>query len=901
VKRELWPSEIARDVDEEIAAHLEERRAEYAAKGLSLEEAAAAAARKFGSRDEVAAACRLIDRRDRDQEGWAGMLTDLRQDLAYGLRLFRRNPGFAAIAILTLALGMGATTTVFTLANWALLRPVPGVTDPDRVSIIWVGQSRQPGWFSPWSLSYPNLADVASRLRTATLGAYQGGCDAPVAGGGQVARMIAVQCVTASYFEVLGVRMQIGRPFTAAEDVPPSPFLGAVISDRLWQSMFQRRPDVLGQSLDVAGVRFTILGVAAPGFHGTERLAANDIWLPGSSQGLIRHMPTLRYEARNGPGFYELVARLKPGVTEAALQAEMDTLRTWLREQYPQDNERFKSAGFKVMGPIGPHPLGRTMMQKVVGPTAFGASALVLLIACANVAGLLTIKGLGRRQEIAVRKALGAGRGRLLRQHVVEGLLLWLAGGAGALALVLLFRGSVDVPAIMGMGTLDIVPPIDWRVLAFTGGVSLVVGLTFATIPAIRATRTDAAETMRMTAHAVTNRRFVGTSLAVFQLGAALTLLVGALLLVGTLRHLASVPLGFDAAGLHHFYLQPSRLGYGEAESFAYVDEFERRLRLVPGVQSVTAGRAAPFLGSGFSRRLKSADADPQARPFDVNYNHVFDGSYFATLRTPIIRGRTFSDAELQAGRRGDSRAVILSEGLARRLFGTTDPIGRAVTYAESNLRDQRFEVVGVVGTVRYRDLVAEPEDVVYEPAPKTAGRRDAVVIVRAGAGVRVAEEARAIATALNPALPLMLVQSMANSIGRARADWDWLARLLGVLAGLAAVLSCIGLYGVVAHGVAERRREFGIRAALGASRGDVWRLVLRQSATIIGAGFALGLAGAYAFAQTLSARLVGVSPLDPVLWAAAAGLLIAVATLASVKPAFAATRVDVNETLRAL
>jgi predicted permease len=897
-RRSRWPSEIARDVDEEIAAHLEERRAEYAAKGLSPDEAADAASLKFGNRDDVADACRLIDRRYRDQERRASMLADLRQDLAYALRQFRRSPGFATVAILTLALGMGATTTIFTLANWALLRPVPGVTDPANVSIIYVGQSRAPGSFSAQSLSYPNLRDVSPRLQTVTLGAYQG-CGAPVAGGGQAARNLAIQCVTSSFFDVLGVRMQIGRPFTAAEDIAPSPLLGAIISDRLWQSMFQRRPDVLQQTLDIAGVKFAILGVAAPGFHGTERLATNDVWVPGTSQPVIGHMPTLRYDVRDGPGFYQLVARLKPGATWAAVQAEMDTLRAWLLEQYPQDNAKFRTAGFRVMGPIGPHPLGRTMMQKVVGSTAFGASALVLLIACANVAGLLTIKGLGRRHETAVRKALGAGRWRLLRQHLAEGLLLWTAGGAGALALLLLLRRTLDVAAVMGMGTIDMLPPIDWRVLAFTGGVSLVVGITFSVIPGLRATRTDAAETMRA-AQAVTNRRFVGTSLAVFQLGAALTLLVGALLLVGTLRHLASVPLGFDATGLYVFILQPSSVGYREAESLTYIEEFQRRLRQVPGVQSVSAGRAAPFLGSGHTRQIKSAEADPLAQPFDVNYNHVFDGSYFSTLRMPVSRGRTFSDTELEAGRRGEARVVILSEGLARRLFGTSDPIGRAVTYAESTLKDQRFEVVGVVGTARYRSLVRAADDVVYGPALKNAARREVVMVVRAGGGVPVAEAARQIATSINPGLPLVLVRSMEEAIGRSRSDWDSLARLLGILAALAAVLAAVGLYGVVAHGVAERRREFGIRAALGASRGDVWRLVLRESAAIIGAGVAVGLGGAYAFAQVLSARLVGVNALDPALWSIAVGVLTVVALAAALKPAFTATRVDLSETLRA-
>jgi hypothetical protein len=244
------------------------------------------------------------------------MLADLRQDLAYAVRLFRRSPGFAAIAVVTLALGMGATTTIFTLANWALLRPVPGVTDPANVSVIWVGQYSDRGSFSVSSLTYLNLADATERVQALSIGGYQA-CSAPVSGGGQTARNLSMQCVTASFFDVLGVRMQIGRPFTAAEDLPPSPFRGAVISDRLWQSMFQRRPDVLGQTLDIGGVRFAILGVAPAGFHGTERLSTADVWVPGSSQPLIRHMPALRFETRDGPGFYELVARLKPGATWA--------------------------------------------------------------------------------------------------------------------------------------------------------------------------------------------------------------------------------------------------------------------------------------------------------------------------------------------------------------------------------------------------------------------------------------------------------------------------------------------------------------------------------------------------------------------------------------------------------
>ena len=897
-RRPAWPSDVARDIDEEIASHLDERREEYLARGLDPHDAAEAATKKFGNRDAIADVCRRIDRGALSAERRKHMLADLRQDIGYALRMFRRSPGFATIAIATLALGMGATTTVFTLANWALLRPVPGVADPANVGVVWVGTRSGSGSFSPSSLTYPNLADVASRLRALAIGAYQAG-SAPVAGGGQTARNLAVLHVTSSYFDVLGVRMQIGRPFTAAEDTAPSPARVAVISDRLWQSMFQRLRDVVDQTIDVASVRFAIIGVAPRDFHGTERLSTTDLWLPGSSQGIVRHMPALRYDARDGHGFYELVARLAPGASWPQAQAELDTLRAWLVEQYPEVNAKFQQAGFHVMGPIGPHPLGRTMMHKAVGWTAFGASGLVLLIACANVAGLLTIKGLGRRHETAVRKALGAGRGRLLRQHVAEGVLLWIAGGSGALLLVLGLRNTMDIAALMGMGTIDMAPPIDWRVLGFTGFASLLVGVTFAAVPAIRATRTDAAETMRSTAHGISGRRFVGTSLAVFQLGATLTLLVAALLLVGTLRHLGAVPLGFDPDGLFVLSIRPTEIGYTAPQSLEYAAEFQRRLRQIPGVRSTAAATAAPFFWSS-STRIRRADAAPNARPLNPGTLEVFDSGYFATVGLPLLAGRLLTEADLRDAPR-EAGPVVLSEGLARRLFGPVSAVGREVTFPVLGRQGKRYQVVGVVGTARYRNLLREPEDMVYEPADARTPSRGVTLIVRAAGSVRVADEARRIAAALNPALPLTTIRSMGDSIARVRTEWDSLARLLGVLAVLAAVLASVGLYGVVAHGVEQRRREFGIRAALGASRADVWRLVLRQSATIVGAGVALGLIGAYVFAQTLNNRLVGVSPLDPMLWSAAVALLVAVAVAASLKPAFAASRVDVNETLRAL
>lgn len=895
-----WPSEIDRDVDEEIASHLDLRREELVANGVAPADAAAAAARKFGNRDDVAEACRLIDRKYRDQERRTGMLTDLRQDLGYAVRLFSRSPGFAVIAILTLAIGIGATSTIFTLANWALLRPLPGVADPDRVAIVWVGRAADRGFY-PSRLSYPNLADAVGRLQTISLGAYQGGSVSASAGGpSDEARNLGAQFVTASYFDVLGLRLQIGRPFTSAEDVPPSPFLGAVISDRLWTSMFGRDPAVLQRTLTLSGVRFAVLGVAPPGFQGTERLSSTDLWLPGTSEAIVNHQKLLRYDARNSGGFYELVARLRPGATWPQAQAELDSLRAWLRDEYPADNQNFKTSGFTVMGPVGPPPMGRERLPKLVRLMG-AASLLVLLIACANVAGLLTIKGVGRRSEIAVRKALGAGRWRLVRQQLAEGTLLWLCGGAAALLVVLLLRRAFDVSSVVMVRGLDTTPPIDWRVLSFTLVSSLLVGLAFSVLPALGATRAEAAETLRATTPAATRHGFAGASLAVFQLAASLTLLVGAFLLVGTVRHLARVPLGFDPQGLVVFYVRPGSIGYSEPEALAYIEEFQRRLRQAAGVRQAATMMTVPFAGVSMGTRIRTVDGAGEGPISETPVNSLFSSSYFATLGIPLLKGRLFADADFAAARRGDARPVILSDGLARRLFGTADPLGREVAFPVMGRKGLRYQVIGVVGTVRYFSLTEDPETMVYEPEVDRGALRTVTIVARGDQPAAIAQAARRIAAELNPALPVVNVVSMPDAVARYRGESETLARLLVMLSGVAALLACVGLYGVVAHGVAMRRREFGIRVALGASPAQVWRLVARTTAAITGAGLVFGLGGGFALAQVLRNRLIGVHPFDPVLWSLAAGTLVLVAVLASLKPARAATRVNVNETLRAL
>jgi predicted permease len=441
-------------------------------------------------------------------------------------------------------------------------------------------------------------------------------------------------------------------------------------------------------------------------------------------------------------------------------------------------------------------------------------------------------------------------------------------------------------------------------VVAFSAGVSLLVGVLSSIGPALRATRVEAAETLRAAGNAATRRESVGTSLAAAQLGASLTLLIGAYLLGGTLAHLWRVPLGFDPDHLFVVPVQPNAVGYSEAASYEYVDEFQRRLAGVPGVRSVAAAKGAPFVGgASMVRTIRSSDAPPDVAVTEVRSHSVFSPSYFETTAMPLLEGRTFSLAEIEGGRRGESRVVILSQNLARRLFGAVPAVGRGIEFARQGRAGERREIIGVAATARYDSLVKPAEDVVYEPGgPKSLGiSTGAAIIVRTDGSVPLAARATSIASALNPSLPLMLVLPMSSAVAKARADWESLAIIVGVLTVIATALACIGLYGVVAHAVAERRRELGIRIALGATRAQVWKLVLRRAAIITGCGLVVGLAGGVAFTRLISTRLVGVSPYDPLAWTLAAVSLAAVAGLAALGPARAAMRVDVSETLRAL
>ena len=898
-EKQFFRPDVRRDVDEEIASHLEMRERELVERGLLPGEARDLAARRFGNPAAVARECRAIDEAWYREQRRASMWMDLRQDVAYAFRQMRRAPAFTVTAIVTLAVGLGATTSIFTLANWALLRPLPGVERQKELQQVWTGRWRGKA-FGPSFLSYPNFADVASRLQTVSIAGTQGG-GLVVGREPESARPVVGQFVTASYFDLLGVRMRAGRPFTAAEDNPSSPSQLAVVSEQYGITTFGNPEAALGQQLRVNGVPSTVVGVTGRGFAGLDRMRAVDIWLPGSATPIFQHMGKVRYDDRRSGGFYDLVVRLKPGATWLQADAELASMGAWLASEYPKENSRFSSGtAFHRLGGIGGNPLGRNEL-KTTTLLMMGVSALVLLIACSNVASLLTMKGVGRSGEVAVRKALGAARFRLLRQHLTEGISIWLLGGALAVVIVWWILRAADGAALLGMraGLAEGVP-VDWRVLVFAAALSLVVGALFSVAPALRAMRVEAAEILRQENASASPRRLrVGTTLTVIQLALSFTLAVGALLMASTIRELGAVDPGFDPRGVYTFSVRPSSIGYSPQQTMAYREEFQRQLGLVPGVEEVAIATRAPFVGVTMGTRVRRFGET--TAPIEMESVEVATANFFCALRIPLRQGRVFTPEDVVTGLSATRPVVMVSESLAQQLFGSENPVGRLVEFRTIDQAGRPYEIIGVVGDARYKSLTEAAPLMAYQPAEADSIARGFTFVVRAAPGVEVAAAVRRIATALNPSLPVNLPMSVNEGIARSRAEWDVLANLMTGLASIAGVLAAVGLYAVVAFGVAARCREFGIRLALGAAPSTVMGLVFRRTIVMTTIGLVLGAGGAFVLARVLSSRLFGVTPFDPTVWTLSALALIALAFAASWFPARRAVSVDVTRSLRSL
>ncbi|HET7275728.1 MAG TPA: ADOP family duplicated permease [Longimicrobiaceae bacterium] len=870
------------DLDEEIRLHLDLRIEKLQESGMSADEAREEAMRRFGPLDEARRELRREATRRESRLRLRERIGAIAQDVRLAVRGIRRTPGYALLAVFTLALGIGVTTAAFSLANWILLRPVPGVAEPDRLVIMQMREG-----FQGTGLSYANFEDLGSEIPA--ISSMAGYAHVGVQGGpvGVKPEVIGAVAVTGDYFDVLGMRPVIGRFPTAEEASVGGSVQVAVVSTRIWRSMFGGDRDVIGEELSLNGTDFTVIGVAPEGFHGTSRLGGTDVWVPAPAYAPLRHLPDSIMGERSAGTFMEFVARLAPGAEASMAETQLRTRMAGLVAAYPDANEIYKTNIPTIFEGIGLDVRRREGAAKMLS-LMMGLGLVLLLIACSNVANLLLLRGIHRRGETAVRRALGASGGRILQTHLVEGVLLALAGGvlgAGISLLVLeLFRSDsfMRLPPFEGV-------ILDWRVLSFALALSLVIGVAFGLIPAWVAQREEYLANLKdaprtRTGGTTTLRR----ALSIAQIAAAMVLLIGAGLLARTLHTLSEVDLGFDEDVLT-FGVDAGNLGFTADHNTALRYALLERVREIPGIERVAVASSAPFTGviTGFNLRLPNEDNAVARQAWQYS---VSEG-YFATMGIPLMQGR----APLNPGE------LVVSEPFSRMMFGDASPIGRQLVEPVYGGTTNSYTIVGLVDGIRIRSLRESEDPVVYrsiESVPAWQSETTILVQSRLPRAQTEALVAEAVAE-VEPQLAFYTVATISDGVKQAIGEERLLGRLVSLLALLAAFLAAIGLYAVVSYAAAQRTREIGIRIALGAPIRAVIRLVAREAGVLALLGIGIGVVGAVWLTQLVESRLFGVERLDPATYLMATAVFLLAVAAATWRPVRAALRTDPVESLR--
>ncbi len=914
------PSQVERDVDDELEFHLTMRAEELERAGFPAEDAQREARRAFGN---LAAARRDLaqsGRRGERQSRWRTIFEDWWRDVRYGVRSLARSPGFTAVAVIVLAVGIGANSAAFSLVN-VLLQPALVADSDDVVAIFGRSAEQQSNWSG---FSYPQYVELRNRNRVFSELATFTLRDVGVEENG-ITRSVRADFVSANYFRTLGVPLAHGRDFTFEEESrEDSPV--AIVSHAFWVR-HGRDPGMLGSVLQINSANVAVVGIAAEGFTGHNPISPQ-LWVP---LGLIEQLGT----SRGGPAprlddpdnrwLPTLVGRIGADVSSADVDRDLDALARSLHETYPPADgvrQAFVAAPLPRFS-IGNAPDGDVDSAFVAALTAVltGLSGVVLLIACINLANMFLARGSGRRTEIAIRQALGGGRWRLVRQFLVEGLLLALAGGAAGLLLAYWGVASLlaSAPTTVAIGALDPdrldVRPGGFELTA-TLIACLVATLLFSLGPALKISG-DVAATLKESAGgraaSLRGRARAWVSprhlLIVTQVALSLALLTaGGLFIRGTIEAGKATP-GFDLKPIALAELDPGLLGYDEARSRELFGEALERARALPGVESASLASLVPFGNMSTGRRVRISGArDDDALGVPAQY-YVITDDYFATLGLPLLAGRTFTTAE--AASPGGNRVAIIDEPLAERLFGgPSEALGRFIEFPSRtpSAPVPAVEIVGVAPGTHHRMTDRTPSPHAYLPFGQVPfAERFATGMhlhVRAAAGLDAATLLAPLRDALlarESALPVLSLQTMAQHRDDGLFLWGVRAggRIFSLLGALALFLAVVGAYGVKAFLVARRTREIGVRMALGATRGHVVRQMLRESLGLTVAGLVLGLLLAAAVARLLSALLYGVDPIDPLVMTLAAAVLAAALLLAAYLPTRRATRIDPTTALR--
>jgi predicted permease len=809
------------------------------------------------------------------------------RELAHGVRVLRRRPAFTAVVVLTIALGVGATTAVFSLGDWVLLRPLPGTTDADRIVTIEL-RSPEDRTTGLSSLNLQDLAQTTTSLQSLAGWSMQ---LVQLSSPDIEPEQLFGEVVGGDFFGTLGVRPRLGRALRADETIPGRPAYVAVISDDLWRRRFERDPDVIGRVVLMNTLPITIVGVASRGFKGGERIGRIDVWLPGSISGEIRHLADpSTLEARSGTMFYTIAGRLADGASAPSVTTQLREFLPRLARAYPEDNEAFATLNPLVFEGVGMSSTTLADLSRAVRILA-AVVALVLIIACTNVANMLLVHGVSRSGEAALRRALGASGARLMRQQLAEGMVLAGAGGLAGIVVAFglhrLFRGTR-----LNQIELDQVP-LDLRVLLFALALAIGTGLLFGLVPTLVSRAGGLTRALRQAgARDTAAGRGVRATLTVVQLSLSLTLLIGAALLSRTLLNYYAIELGFDT-NVVAFTIDVQPQAYTPERKRTFEANLFERIRNEPKFQSAALTQTPPFAGFyGIARVIHPVRGDTVQV-----VSQFISPNYFATLEAEIVAGRGIRDEDLRAG--DGPRNVVVSQTLATRLFGDGSALGQ--TFSLSGRSPGPVHVVGVAADKRVRRLTEEPEDVLYEPfdAPSRLAQYISVIVRSPMSVPETQATLRAIVDGLDPTLPFMYVERLQDKTARALAEQRLFARVVLTLAGLAMLMAAIGLYGVIAHSVAARTREIGIRMALGAQRKAVMALFLRHAGALAAVGVALGVAGAIWLSRLVESRLFGVEALDVTAFIGAALLFLVIALVASAIPTRAAVRVDPVVALR--
>ncbi len=864
----LRKAEMERELDEELRFHLEKEAEQNLARGMAREEARLAALRSFGGVERV-------KEESRDVRG-VRFVEELWQDLRYGARMLFRKPSFTSIAVLTLGLGIGANTAIFTIVDATLLRGLP-YKDSDSLVQVW--ETRQVGEIKQMDASYPDYLDWGqqSEVIDGICGYTEWGGSFTLTGRAEPERIEGAR-VTASFFSVLGVAPLLGRTFLPDEDRPQAERT-VILSYGLWQRRFGADPSIVGRSLILDGSDYTVLGIL-PGSFQFAPMGKAQLWVP------LRPTPAqlnLRFMH-----WLDVIVRLKPGVSLAQAQAQMSTVGERIERENPDSHT---GAGLKLV-PLHEQIIGSIGSLLLV---LLGAVGFVLLIACANVANLLLLRAAARRQEISMRLALGATRWRLVRQLVTESLLLTLMGGVLGLALA---TWSIEllltaIPAAQ----LDSMPylqglTLNARVFGFTGALLLLTGVVFGLAPAWQSAKLDLQAVLKdgnRTAAGTGRQRF-RSLLVVSEIALALVLLVGAGLLIKSTLRLLEVKLGFKPERLMTMQLElPSSRYSSDEQTRAFHQQLLPHIEALPGVVGVASVNWLPLEGGPVD--LLRVEGQPPPPPSEVpkTTTHVVSSDYFRTMGIALIKGRFFTDDDNPSS----PGVVVINGALAEKLFAKQDPVGRRIIFEGGEPKP--FEIVGVVDDERVGELDEEAAAVVYHPYLQEPWTKLNLVVRTAGDPVGIVNAVRGEVRAIDPDLALYSVVTMEQLIAERPSTFlrRYPALLMVVFAAIALILAAIGIYGVISYSVNQRTHEIGVRMALGAQRRDVLRLIIGQGLVLILFGVGGGLAAALALTRLMHSLLFGVSATDPLTFIIVTALLALVALLACYIPARRATKVD--------